>query len=99
MRRAISILVVAIACAALVACAASQAGTFKHYERKKAADQTNVFGDPSTIPIYEKTGMAVVGLGDGTEVSANCPIEGLEEGDTLKVKQNDDGTWVVMGKQ
>lgn len=87
-------------CAVLTGCGSTaQTGTFEGYDLVKSADQTNMFGNESVIPKYEKTGAARVKLDSGTTVKANCPIEDLQRGDKVSVQQNDDGTWVVMGKQ
>lgn len=92
---------------ALLGCAVAskdQQATFQGYERVQTAPavgslgQTLQDGSEWTPAKYKSTGNATVAVG-GMEVTAKCPIQGLEQGVKVLVRQNDDGTWVVVGKQ
>jgi len=92
MQRTLLAVVTFICCAALVACSANRTATFDSYVLKRSFNQLDWAPQD-----YEKTGTAIVRLGDDTEVVAECPIEGLKKGDKVTV-EHDEGTWVVTGR-
>lgn len=77
----------------------SQQATFVSYETEGAPP--SLFDDRESLfprTQRELTGYATVDLGDGTRVTALCPIDGLRAGDAVTVQQNGDGTWAVTGR-
>lgn len=84
--------ILAVLFALLVLTGCSQSASFVAYERVEVGR----YESPSlVIPRYRQTGKATVKLADGTLVEADCPIVGLEAGDSVSVKQLGDGAWVV----
>jgi len=83
-----------------------QAATFIRYEdttpltllTPEEIDRREAAGEP-TIQINPddgKTGFAFIRLNDGTEIRANCPIQGLVGEQSVTVRMNADGSWVVL---
>lgn len=83
--------------------------TFLNYERKKVGETpaytipegeygggAGVYSQREAQPIMEATGRAIVRMADGAELAAECPFQNLKEGQPVTLKQNDDGSWVVL---
>lgn len=74
-------------------------GQFEPQQQQPSLGGVNTLGHIAAVPreIMRPTGNAVV-MVDDLAVVANCPIKGLGNNQAVLVRQNDDGTWIVVGR-